>query len=53
MAFGVVLLVWASIRVVLLRKSIQNARVKDIKGLMMCECQLYAFSKAYVLTLSR
>ncbi|KAK7037531.1 hypothetical protein VNI00_011023 [Paramarasmius palmivorus] len=35
MAFGVVLLVWASIRVVLLRKSIQNARVKDIKGLMM------------------
>ncbi|KAJ3541875.1 hypothetical protein NM688_g6031 [Phlebia brevispora] len=34
-AFGVLLLVWASIRVLLLRKSIENARVKDIKGLMM------------------
>lgn len=35
-AFGVLLLVWSSIRVLLLRKSVQNARVKDIKGLMMC-----------------
>jgi sodium/potassium-transporting ATPase subunit alpha len=35
-AFGVLLLVWASIRVLLLRKSMENARVKDIKGLMMC-----------------
>ncbi|KAJ7684458.1 aminophospholipid-transporting P-type ATPase [Mycena polygramma] len=34
-AFGVLLLVWASIRVLILRKSIENARVKDIKGLMM------------------
>jgi len=34
-AFGCLLLVWTSIRVVLLRKSIQNSRVKDIKGLMM------------------
>ncbi|KAF7323324.1 Cation-ATPase-N domain-containing protein [Mycena chlorophos] len=34
-AFGCLLLVWASIRVVLLRKSIEEARVKDIKGLMM------------------
>ncbi|KAJ7067761.1 aminophospholipid-transporting P-type ATPase [Mycena belliarum] len=34
-AFGVLLLVWASIRVLLLRKSIETARVKDIKGLMM------------------
>ncbi|KAI3615969.1 p-type cation-transporting atpase [Moniliophthora roreri] len=33
--FGIVLLVWTSIRVLLLRKSVQNARVKDIKGLMM------------------
>ncbi|KAJ7491121.1 aminophospholipid-transporting P-type ATPase [Mycena latifolia] len=33
--FGVLLLVWASIRVLLLRKSIENSRVKDIKGLMM------------------
>ncbi|EEB90201.1 hypothetical protein MPER_11622, partial [Moniliophthora perniciosa FA553] len=33
--FGIVLLVWTSIRVMLLRKSIQNARVKDIQGLMM------------------
>jgi sodium/potassium-transporting ATPase subunit alpha len=36
-AFGVLLLVWASIRVVLLRKSIAESRVKDIKGLQMCE----------------
>ncbi|KAJ3878893.1 aminophospholipid-transporting P-type ATPase [Lentinula edodes] len=34
-AFGCLLLVWTSIRVVLLRKSIQSSRVKDIKGLMM------------------
>ncbi|CDO71883.1 hypothetical protein BN946_scf184940.g30 [Trametes cinnabarina] len=34
-AFGVLLLVWASIRVVLMRKSIEQSRVKDIKGLMM------------------
>jgi len=34
-AFGCLLLVWASIRVLLLRKSIENARVKDIQGLMM------------------
>lgn len=35
-AFGCVLLVWASIRVILMRKSVDQARVKDIKGLMMC-----------------
>ncbi|KAI0081422.1 aminophospholipid-transporting P-type ATPase [Panus rudis PR-1116 ss-1] len=34
-AFGVLLLGWASIRVVLMRKSIEQSRVKDIKGLMM------------------
>ncbi|KAJ7915024.1 aminophospholipid-transporting P-type ATPase [Mycena leptocephala] len=34
-AFGVLLLVWASIRVLILRKSLQNSRVKDINGLMM------------------
>ncbi|KAF8191565.1 aminophospholipid-transporting P-type ATPase [Mycena galopus ATCC 62051] len=34
-AFGCLLLVWASIRVLILRKSIENAKVKDIKGLMM------------------
>ncbi|KAI0628777.1 aminophospholipid-transporting P-type ATPase [Trametes polyzona] len=34
-AFGVLLLVWASIRVLLMRKSIEQGRVKDIKGLMM------------------
>ncbi|KAJ7184453.1 aminophospholipid-transporting P-type ATPase [Mycena filopes] len=34
-AFGVLLLVWASVRVLILRKSVQSARVKDIKGLMM------------------
>ena len=35
-AFGVLLLVWSSIRVLLMRKSIEQSRVKDIKGLMMC-----------------
>ncbi|KAJ4475627.1 aminophospholipid-transporting P-type ATPase [Lentinula aciculospora] len=35
MAFGCLLLVWTSLRVVLLRRSIQSSRVKDIKGLMM------------------
>jgi sodium/potassium-transporting ATPase subunit alpha len=35
--FGIIILAWASIRVVLLRKSIQSSRVKDIKGLQMCE----------------
>jgi sodium/potassium-transporting ATPase subunit alpha len=34
-AFGILLLVWSSIRVLLLRKSLESARVKDIKGLMM------------------
>ncbi|KAJ6583163.1 aminophospholipid-transporting P-type ATPase [Mycena vulgaris] len=34
-AFGVLLLMWASIRVLILRKSVKNSRVKDIKGLMM------------------
>jgi len=34
-AFGVLLLVWASMRVLLLRKSTERSRVKDIKGLMM------------------
>ncbi|KAH9911673.1 aminophospholipid-transporting P-type ATPase [Epithele typhae] len=34
-AFGVLLLVWTSIRVVLMRKGVEEARVKDIKGLMM------------------
>ncbi|KAF8655874.1 hypothetical protein AX16_002957 [Volvariella volvacea WC 439] len=33
--FGVVLLAWSSIRVILLRKSVEQSRVKDIKGLMM------------------
>jgi len=34
-AFGCLLLAWTSFRVVLMRKSVQKARVKDIKGLMM------------------
>ncbi|KAJ7891269.1 aminophospholipid-transporting P-type ATPase [Mycena olivaceomarginata] len=33
--FGCLLLAWASIRVLILRKSIEDSRVKDIKGLMM------------------
>lgn len=35
MAFGVLLLAWASMRVVLLRTSNERARVRDIRGLMM------------------
>ena len=43
-AFGVLLLVWSSIRVLLLRKSIEQQKVKDIQGLMMCKCPiLYYF----------
>lgn len=34
-AFGCLLLAWASLRVLLLRKSIEQSKVKDIKGLMM------------------
>jgi len=34
-AFGILLLAWASFRVVLLRKGMQESRVKDIQGLMM------------------
>ncbi|PPQ82387.1 hypothetical protein CVT25_008348 [Psilocybe cyanescens] len=34
-AFGIILLAWASLRVVLLRKSVEHMKVKDIKGLMM------------------
>lgn len=36
-AFGCLLLAWASVRVLLLRKGIEQSRVKDIKGLMMCK----------------
>lgn len=42
--FGVVLLAWASLRVIMLRKSIEHMKVKDIKGLMMCECSLIHLS---------
>ncbi|KAF7974995.1 hypothetical protein HWV62_10595 [Athelia sp. TMB] len=34
-AFGCLLLAWSSLRVLLLRKSIESSKVKDIKGLMM------------------
>ncbi|KAG9007832.1 hypothetical protein FRB94_001731 [Tulasnella sp. JGI-2019a] len=34
-AFGCLLLVWSSIRVILMRRGLQLARVKDITGLMM------------------
>ncbi|KIK59054.1 hypothetical protein GYMLUDRAFT_170208 [Collybiopsis luxurians FD-317 M1] len=45
--FGCVLLVWTCIRVILLRKSVQNARVKDIKGLMMCTCLSSYFERPF------
>ncbi|KAG6876170.1 hypothetical protein C0992_000603 [Termitomyces sp. T32_za158] len=35
MAFGVLLLIWSSLRVLLMRKSLDKAKVRDIKGLMM------------------
>jgi len=35
-AFGLLLLAWASIRVLFMRRGIEQAKVKDIKGLMMC-----------------
>jgi sodium/potassium-transporting ATPase subunit alpha len=35
-AFGVLLLAWASFRVVLMRRGLEQSRVKDIDGLMMC-----------------
>ncbi|KAF9533592.1 aminophospholipid-transporting P-type ATPase [Crepidotus variabilis] len=34
-AFGVIMLLWTSLRVLVLRKSIESMRVKDIRGLMM------------------
>ncbi|KDQ59725.1 hypothetical protein JAAARDRAFT_192199 [Jaapia argillacea MUCL 33604] len=34
-AFGILLLAWSCVRVLLMRKSLEEARVKDIKGLMM------------------
>ena len=43
-AFGVLLLAWASLRVILMRKSIEHSRVKDIKGLMMCKFALLSTS---------
>jgi len=33
--FGILLLAWASLRVIMLRKSIEYMKVRDIKGLMM------------------
>lgn len=39
-AFGCVLLAWASIRVVILRRNLEDKKVKDIKGLMMCKCSV-------------
>ena len=36
-ALDMLLFVWSSIRVLLMRKSIERSSVKDIKGLAMCE----------------
>lgn len=47
-AFGVLLVVWASVRVLLLRKGIEQSRVKDIKGLMMCTCVVFIFNSEIV-----
>ena len=45
-AFGCLLLAWASLRVVLLRKSIEEAKVKPIKGLKMCTLRCFRFVRA-------
>jgi len=42
--FGLILLAWSSLRVILLRNSIEHMSVKDIKGLMMCKSILYLTS---------
>lgn len=42
-AFGCLLLAWASLRVVFLRKSIEDAKVKPIKGLKMCTLLRFLF----------
>lgn len=43
-AFGFLLLAWASFRVYLLKRTLEETRVKDIKGLMMCKCPLILFA---------
>jgi hypothetical protein len=50
MAFGVLLLAWASLRVVLLRKSNERARARDIRGLVMCECLIFGVPRSCRLT---
>jgi hypothetical protein len=45
--FGVLILAWASLRVVILRSSVEHLRVRDIKGLMMCKlCQTVRVGEA-------
>ena len=41
--FGVLLLIWASIRVVILKNALTNSLVKDIQGLQMCKLSIYIF----------
>ena len=41
LAFGLLIPIWATIRVFLLRRRTQRARVKDIKGLRMCKSPLF------------
>ena len=36
-AFGIVMLAWVSVRVIILRKSIEHLKVKYIEGLRMCK----------------
>ena len=36
-AFGFLILAWASFRVILARRSMEQTRVKDIRGLSMCK----------------
>ena len=44
LAFGFVMLAWVSVRVLILRKSIEHLKVKNIEGLRMCKWTLTNFS---------
>ncbi len=48
-AFGFLILLWASIRVLLARRSIERTRVKDIHGLKMCKCPFKAVPESFII----
>ncbi len=48
-AFCFLILAWASIRVLLARRSIERTRVKDIQGLKMCKCPAKVVPKSFIM----